>query len=82
MGNYSPIIVCWLRLVVDGNGLVNADDMRLLMKHIIMPMGNTLTDVRLMVADVDEDGEITVNDIALISMHITGDKALAPITLN
>jgi hypothetical protein len=34
------------------------------------------------VGDVDGDGVISIEDLALISMHTTGDKALAPITLN
>ena len=74
--------VVYIRGDVNSDGFVNADDMRLIMKAMIMPMGNSLTGVKLLVADVDGDGVISIEDLALISMHITGDKALAPITLN
>jgi len=41
-----------------------------------------LNELQKFVGDIDGSGKITVNDLAIISMHITGDKALAPITLN
>jgi hypothetical protein len=67
---------------LDCDGKVTSIDMNLMMKYILSPLGGTLDYTQILVADVHFDGKITVNDLALVSMHITGDKALAPITLN
>ena len=66
---------------LNGDGYIDAADMRVLMRGIInyieMP-----ADELMIIADIDEDGEITSHDIALISMHIGGVQPLAPVTKN
>ena len=72
--------IALIRGDVNGDGYIDATDLKPIMRSIVN-FAEALTDAQMVVADVDEDGILTANDLAMISMHIGGAKALEPIVV-
>ena len=60
---------------IDGDGYSNTADLKLLLKYRTKQV--ELDDVTAAIADLDEDGEVTINDCAVLSNHLTGIKKLS-----
>ena len=73
--------VVLIRGDVTGDGVVNGADMKILMRVILDTCDVQLDQADMIVVDIDKDGKITSNDVALISAHIGGAKALEPVTV-
>ncbi len=58
---------------VDLNGIVNYDDLNLLVEGATG--GTTFTDAQTKLGDIDEDGEITADDVDYLSSSILGEPA-------
>ena len=73
--------VVLIRGDVTGDGVVNGADMKILMRAILDTGDVVLDQADMIVVDIYKDGMITSNDVALISAHIGGAKALEPVTV-
>ena len=83
MDGFSAVdaAIALVRGDINGDGYIDGTDMRILLKKVISPLSVNLSEQQMLVADIDKDGKITSNDVALISAHIGGAKALEPVTV-